>query len=510
MASAVEHRPRGDALVVGALVVALCVYYVVQISAGTLTHWPRYTTYFDSLANGFLEGHLYTSVVPDPFLLAQQNPYDPGLRAYWYWDASLYDGHYHLYWGPVPAVCAALIKLLCGKSFVVGDELLTLGFVTLRLFAGSALLWVLACARRLRPSRAALGAAVLLFGLASPTPFLLARGAVYEAAIAAGQFFLTAGWSCCAVALLYGGRRYGGREVRWYTAAGSCFALALGCRVSLLFVVAFSVLVLGVFECCSRAQPRLEWRMICRTLLAPCAPLLLGGVALALYNVLRFDDPFEFGVHFQTTAMPYSTSTRYWLTNIYSYLLRAPHIDCRFPWLHAPVAPHSALPLALRRVGYLVYEPLAGLLQTTPVSVFLLHPPLFWIRRRLGRGSASSAIFGAELGALLAMFLGTALALLPALGLWMATMRYLEDVIGGVILASMLCVWVALRHVAGAARGLQRLAAIAFQASALLTLLMGVLLGFEGYLNHYRAHNPSYARFAAALSCPTPAAALRR
>jgi hypothetical protein len=108
------------------------------------------------------------------------------------------------------------------------------------------------------------------------------------------------------------------------------------------------------------------------------------------------------------------------------------------------------------------------------------------------------------------MFLGTALALLPALGLWMATMRYLEDVIGGAVLASLLCAWVTLRHVEGTSRGLQRLAALAFQASALLTLLMGVLLGFEGYLDHYRAQNPSYSRFAAALSCPTPAAAPRR
>ncbi|HVZ33051.1 MAG TPA: hypothetical protein VG963_11530, partial [Polyangiaceae bacterium] len=336
---------------------------------------------------------------------------------------------------------------------------------------------------------------------ACPTPFLLARGAVYEAAIAAGQFFLVAAWYCCAVALLY--REH---ETRWYLAAGSCFALALGCRVSLLFVVAFSVLVLGVFECCSRAQPRLEWRLIYRTLLALCVPLLLGGVGLALYNVLRFDNPFEFGVHFQTTAMPYYTSTRYWLTNAYSYALRPPHIDCNFPWLHAPVAPHSALPRALRRAGYTVYEPLAGLFRTTPVSVFLLFPPLFWLQRRLGRGGTSSSPFGAELGALLALFLGTALALLPALGLWMATMRYLEDVIGGVVLASLLCAWATLRHFEGASHGLRRLAGIAFLACALLTMLMGVLLGFEGYLDHYRAQNPSYARFAAALSCPAPAA----
>jgi hypothetical protein len=265
-----------------------------------------------------------------------------------------------------------------------------------------------------------------------------------------------------------------------------------------------------VYEWCSRARPRLEWRLIYRTLLALCVPLLLGGVGLALYNVLRFDSPFEFGVHFQTTGMPYYTSARYWLTNAYSYALRAPHIDCSFPWLHAPVAARSALPRALRRAGYTVYEPLAGLFQTTPVSVFLLCPPVFWLRRRLGRGSASSSPIGAELGALLAMFLGTALALLPALGLWMATMRYLEDVIGGVVLASLLCAWVTLRHLEGACRGLRRLAASAFHASVLLTLLMGVLLGFEGYLDHYRAQNPSYSRFAAALSCQAPATSPQR
>jgi hypothetical protein len=484
---------HAEAFLLGTVLVALCAYYVLQISAGTFTTWSTYTTYYDTLANGFLDGHLYTSVQPSRYLLAQPDPFDWSLKGHWYWDASLFNGHYYLYWGPVPALFAVLVKLAAGKAFVVGDELLVLGFIIARLFAGTALLWVLARFARLAPNGWALIAGVLVFGLACPTPFLLARGAVYEAAIASGQFFLVLGWWCSAIALT--------REVRknrWLLGASICFAFALGCRASLLFVLALTVLLLLLHD----GVRTLRWRALVWRALALGGPLVAAGCCILVYNQMRFGDPFEFGVQYQTSTMGFWTDQRFWLANVYSYALRSPVLNCLFPWLHAPYALPDPLPRSLGwPPNYNAYEPLAGMLRTTPLGAMLFCPPAIWLWRRLRRAASQEPLLGRELGVLLVAFLGAWLALLPALGFWMATMRYQGDVIAGFVLAATLCAWVTL-HWASAQPRWARIAAHAgFYGSALLTLVIGVLLGFEGYLDHYATHNPEYARLAASLSC---------
>jgi len=477
----------------GVVVLALSAYYVLQISAGTLTAWPTYTTYYDTLANGFLDGHLYTSVRPSRYLLAQPDPFDWSLKPHWYWDASLYNGHYYLYWGPVPALLAVLAKLVLGKAFVVGDELLVLGFVIARLCAGTALLWVLSRCPRLAPNRWALIAGVLVFGLACPTPFLLARGAVYEAAIASGQFFLVLGWWCSAVALT---RQV--RKNRWLAGASICFAFALSCRVSLLFVLALSVILLLLHD---GVRP-VRWKALAWRVLALGGPLVAAGCGILLYNQLRFDDPLEFGVQYQTSTMPFSTAGRFWLPNVYSYAWRAPAFSCLFPWLHAPNAMPKPLPPSFGwPQGYVAYEPLVGMLRTTPLSAMLLCPPAIWLRQRLRRAAPQDPLLGRELGVLLVAFLGAWLALLPALGFWMATMRYQGDVIAGFVLAATLCAWVTLHWATAQPRWPRGVAQAGFHAGVLLTLVAGVLLGFEGYLDHYASHNPEYPRLAASLSC---------
>ena len=90
-------------LVAAALIVELL--YVFFISAGKMVHWPFYLTYLNDLAEGFRQRHLHLGIEPDPALLAQPNPFDWNSRGLWYWDVSLYQRHYYLYWGPLPALC---------------------------------------------------------------------------------------------------------------------------------------------------------------------------------------------------------------------------------------------------------------------------------------------------------------------------------------------------------------------------------------------------------------------
>jgi len=69
----------------------------------------RSTDHYNKLVDGFLEGHLYLSVAPDPRLLQAADPYAPSLNApYRLHDASLFRSRYYLYFGPAPAVSLLL------------------------------------------------------------------------------------------------------------------------------------------------------------------------------------------------------------------------------------------------------------------------------------------------------------------------------------------------------------------------------------------------------------------
>ncbi len=82
-------------------------------------------------------------------------------------------------------------------------------------------------------------------GLANPLPWLLSRPAVYEAAIASGQFFLLGGFYWALTA-------FGDDDVKpnRLLLAGVFWSLAVGSRTSLIFAVAvflaFTILRIGI------------------------------------------------------------------------------------------------------------------------------------------------------------------------------------------------------------------------------------------------------------------------
>ena len=74
--------------------------------------------YFSALGDAFLGGTLYLDTKPPPELANDPNPFDAArrdaLRARGVAilaDASLFKGHYYLYWGPVPGVIHAACRL---------------------------------------------------------------------------------------------------------------------------------------------------------------------------------------------------------------------------------------------------------------------------------------------------------------------------------------------------------------------------------------------------------------
>jgi len=169
------------------LLALISLFYVTLGSAGRFVDLTiAQTNYYDRLAQGFREGHLYMIDTPSPVLLRQANPFAPGNLPHWIWDASFYRGHYYLYFGPVPALLLVSFRALTGYEDVITDQWPTILFLLGRLYAGAALLLGVARRAKSPPPTWLILLCVAVFGLAHPVPYIAARPNVWETALAGG------------------------------------------------------------------------------------------------------------------------------------------------------------------------------------------------------------------------------------------------------------------------------------------------------------------------------------
>jgi hypothetical protein len=466
------------------LVVLVCAGYEFFVSAG-LDEWPVYGVYHDLQADGFLKGQLSLSLAPAPELLRMKDPYDEANWQLWALDATLYHGKYYAYWGPVPALVQAAAKAALGIKQPVGDQYLAFFFLCFGLVGGTLL--IDGFARRLFPSlpRWLVALGVVAFGCANPTLHAATTASTYHTAIVAAQAWLVWGLLVAFDAVWYAGtaRATASRLV----AAGALWALAVGSRVTTLPAVALLIPITALAEGWSSEQ---RVRRAVANSLRIGIPVACVGVALLVYNKLRFDSFFEFGSKFQLSGYPLRFSTSYIIHNLYSYALRPWFASCQFPYLFAEWYTSQPFPKFLLPVpaGYLSPEPVVG---------FLLAVPLVWL-------APLAFIYGARQPRPLtrrarvywfcvASF--TTLATVTgavALAIYGSTMRYLSDVTYGLVLLSLLAAYTlrAAPRTPATRRGASALVA----SLAAVTIVIGLLLGYQGYNNHFYLNNRTLDR----------------
>ena len=429
-----EKRSLSGSLAAFAAAGLVIAVYLWYLSAGTWTTWPEGGYYYDRLADGFLSGQLSLPETPSAQLLALANPYDFHSRegVPQLWDATLYQGKYYLYFGPVPALAAALVKTC--RPGVLEDQYLLFGFLAVYALAFAGLLLGI---RKIflpgaPPWKLFLG--TLLGGLALPILWLANRPSVYETAIAAGQCFLVLGLALGVLALSPGKSR-----ALFLILAGTSWGLAVNSRLSLAVPVIFLALLwswwlVGVEK--NASLPGKVSRLVC--LLAPLA-LAAGG--MAWYNFARFSSIFETGHRYQLTgaALPadyrLTTSLVYLVPNAYNYLLRPVLIHLKeFPFIFTPYLSTASWPSFMRLPANFQYaEPVSGILWIFPAAWLALAPLSGLLRRFvawLNYRSAPAALALANRQKWLAgLCLGGVLAAFaPVLIYIFSTMRYLADV----------------------------------------------------------------------------------
>jgi hypothetical protein len=476
------------------------VVYVFFVSAGRFTHWPTYLTFLDDQADGFRALHLHFAIEPPAALLAKPDPFDPALKPLWYWDASLYGGHYYLYWGPVPALLLAGWKTLFRVHGRIGDQYVVFALASLQALAG--MLLIDRVQRRLFPALPGVlvALAVAVFAFANPTLYNLSRAGVYEAAIVGGHAFLTTGllfafhalttvgpWQTTSVAAA------ASRHRLYLALAGVCWALAIGCRMSIAPGIA--LLVAATCWLIAARDPG-RWRRRARAATWLGAPIACGVALLLTYNKLRFDAWFDFGRHYQLSWISFGASPAYLAANAWSYVLRPFELRCTFPFLFGVTDMGArAFPGWLHLPGgYVVYEPVVGCLLALPWAWLAPITAAAAVRRgwavsrgRSGDDADGSAVAIAWIAAATTV---AAAAFAVPLTLFWATMRFLGDAVPVLTLAGTLGWWLSYGRLRGHP-SLRRWLLAAAVMLALATVAAGAAFGFEGQYKHFRQHNPA-------------------
>jgi hypothetical protein len=488
-------RPPPRWLALALLCAASLIAYVFYASAGLWWPWKTHSSFYDQLAEGFRAGHLYLSVAPPPALVAQANPFQASNRPLWLWDASLYGGHYYMYWGPLPALLLAAVKTIFRMSRAIGDQYVMVALAAGQLVAGVVL--VARMARRLFPGLPPIlvGAAALVFACANPMPFMLGRAAVYEGAIVGGQAFLLLGLVLAFDAIWDGEQARRPSRAR-LAAAGVAWAAALACRASLAPAVALLVLATGGLAPC---PPEGRWRARLGAALAVGLPVAAAVMALLAYNRARFGAWLEFGLGYQLTTIQLLKGARYLPANVYSYAFRPMETSCHFQFVKAVWEMGArAFPRWLHPPrDYWIHEPLIGASGSIAWGWLSLGAALpvgraaraTWTVRAPGPSLDDRRARGL-LWCAAALAIAATAGILPALTFFTSTMRYLGDAAPGIVLLGTLGAW-SLVDELGRWRWPRRAAVLLCLLLAAHTVAVGLLLGFQGYHQAIRWQNPA-------------------
>jgi hypothetical protein len=480
------------------------VLYFFLATAGTFAGLPEQSDGYDRMAEGFRAGHLYLQETPPKALLDAEDPYADKVALLGLWDASLYRGRYYYYWGPVPALLVVAYKWFTGTQGTISDQWLTLLFMLARFYGGAALILALCRLRAVSPPTWLVVLAVAVFGLAGPGPFIVARPQVYEACLAAGQCF----WMWGLWAAFRGLNT--GRPSKWFALAGCLFGLAMGSRVTTWLGVPLILVVTLTTRCWQAGQSRSPWRKTwLRESLALVAPVVCAAAAYAAYNRLRFGSFGEFGVKYQITLQKFWSHESFIVPNVLSYLWAPLDWSCRFPFATGTTFRRAPSILGQWPPGYETFEKVAGVLVMAPWCYFLLASIVrfvtcAWVRAKRSMFYGAVSIAPLEVWAL-ACSLAALPTIVPALGLWEASMRYSGDPLGGAVIGATLGAFWLVRLTDSADPLVRHQVRALVIAVGTYTCLVGAFSAFASYFEPFKHYNPElYQKLESRLSlCET-------
>ncbi|MGO9609599.1 MAG: tetratricopeptide repeat protein [Verrucomicrobiia bacterium] len=404
-------------VIVGVCALVVGVYaYAAHEAAVTQQSLNAAGSFYNLLVQGFRAGQLnLKKEVPTGFAHLA-DPYDPAANQfymglpYWIGDLSYYKGKLYLYWGITPALIL-FWPFVALTGHYLSHRLAVLVFCAIGFLASVGVLYAVWRRHFSELSVWVVAAGTLALGLTTPVPVILLRSDVYEVAISCA-YMLT----MLSLGAIWHALHEPERRCWWLGAASLACGLAVGARPTLLFGAI--ILLVPVFQ--AWRDGRRAWTL----LVAAITPIALIGLGLMLYNALRFNNPFEFGLHYQLAGERQVTrqffNLHYLWFNFRVYFLEPARWSGRFPFVHdISVPPVPA--------GYGWVEHAFGVLTNIPLAWLALAVPLAW----RGRGGPTGSVLRGFVLAVALLFGMCALTL--ALCCW-AALRYEVDFLPALLL----------------------------------------------------------------------------
>jgi len=462
------------------------IVYVWFISLGLWTTWPARSAYYSLLAQGFLKHELSLPVEPSKELLALSNPYDPAqhIAVEVPPDFSLYKGKFYLYWGPVPALILAALKLLIPKD--LPDLYLVFGF-SCGLFLWQTQLVISIWDRYFQSlPKWILVMLLLLVGLSVPSAWMLGRAEIYEAAILGGQFFVMAGFSAALSAVM----RKPSADFK-LVIAGISWSLAIGTRLTLILPISFLMLMV-IYQIWMNGT--VSPKILLRKALYLGSPVLIGVALLAWYNWARFGSPSETGFTYQLAGtyiqkhLHEVMSYRYFVQNIYNYFLVPPQIHDQFPFVFSNGGNIQSILPFLDLPDFYNTNPVTGLIYIVP---FIFFSALSVVKRKpLHRTGIQPPETDPHFVWLTRTLVGCILiALVFLLVFFWAAMRYVMDFMPMLMLLSI--IGYCQGYTSAKARGWERYMVAAGILIVGLSISVSLLLGISSSLKLFERKNPA-------------------
>jgi tetratricopeptide (TPR) repeat protein len=380
------------------------------------------SAYYNLLVQGFRSGQLNLkrevpsglAKLADPYDLVANAPYRDKDKLL---DLSFYKGKLYLYFGVTPALVLFWPYAVLTGHYLFHKEAVAI-FCSVGFLLSVALLSALR--RRYFPevSGIVVIAGALALGLVNCVPVMLQHPDVYEVAISCAYAMVM-----LALLGIWQTLHDPVRQCRWLAAASLAYGLAVGARPNLLFgAVILLVPVVHAWISIS-AGDRPRWLAVTSLLAAAVVPISFVGAGLMLYNYLRFDNPFEFGMYYAITGInvraPMFDLKFIWF-NFRVYFLQQIHWSSSFPFV-------EGIKLSPAPTGQLYIDNLFGVLPNLPFVGLALAAPLAWQKRPPSERSALRLFMAA-----LAVFSGFSALTLCFFGA--ACLRYQVDFMPALVL----------------------------------------------------------------------------
>lgn len=287
------------------------------------------------LVDAFEEGHTYLKILPpDDPLLALENPYDWSQREgiSYDWDHLLVGDKIYSYYGIAPVLVLFLpYHALTGYYFPTVWAVWIFGCIGIFFLT----MLYLALMYRFFPQ---LQTAPMLCGLAlmqliSGIWFCFFRPVFYETAQTFGYAFVTAG-----AYFLISANVIGEGKISYWRLAVSAAALSLGVlsRPTLaVYCVAALLFLWTGFQKQRRTASKKPKAGIVKYLLCALLPYVIFGSVQMIYNYIRFDSFFDFGIQYSLTINDFTKAEFHpyfvWI-GLFNYLFTVPSFRTAFPF----------------------------------------------------------------------------------------------------------------------------------------------------------------------------------